>query len=46
MPAILSRVDHLVYATAELDLELTVQDGPVPVLLAAIDCPNGRVVLR
>lgn len=29
-----------------LDLELTVQDGPVPALLAAIDCPKGRVVLR
>ena len=29
-----------------LELELTVQDGPVPALLAAIDCPNGRVVLR
>lgn len=29
-----------------LDLQLTVQDGPGPALLAAIDCPNGRVVLR
>jgi hypothetical protein len=38
----LCRVDPLVYSTADLDLELTVKDGPVPASLAEIECPGGR----
>jgi hypothetical protein len=29
-----------------LDLELPVTIGPKPALMAEIDCPNGRVLLR
>jgi hypothetical protein len=38
--------EHVRCMLRTLNLGLTVQDGPAPALLAEIDCPNGRVVLR
>ena len=38
--------EHVRGMLRTLDLGLTVQDGLVAALLAEIDCPKGRVVLR
>ena len=42
----LTRWSAVAFGSGTLDLQVTVQEGPVPALLAAIDCPHGRVVLR
>lgn len=44
--AVHPEAEHVRSMLRTLELELMVQDGPAPALLAEIDCPNGRVVLR